>query len=135
MHAGELIGISSHLPYGNLTHNALAVNETKQEHEDTSKKISGQNPRFHSFPGPHKSCYPTSNSPAMFPRNFPRLILYIQLCFYRSQSISFCTYSSSVHDAVSIQMLASGVEFLGSAVSVLYGGHTEHCLILQVVKW
>lgn len=33
-------------------------------------------------------------------------------------------------------MLASGIEFLHSAVSMLYsGGHTEHCLTPQVVKW
>lgn len=40
-----------------------------------------------------------------------------------------------MHDEVSIQMLASDTEFLGSAVNMLYGGHTEHCLKLQVVKW
>lgn len=32
-------------------------------------------------------------------------------------------------------MLASDTEFLGSAVNMLYGGRTEHCLKLQVVKW
>ena len=79
---------------------------------------------------PPESCYITFNPPAVFLNWF----FYIQLCFYRSKYVFFCTSSSSEHDNLSIQILALGTELLCPAVSMLYGGHTGHGLILQGVK-